>query len=623
MIIDSPLFANNIVVTGGVMYIPYLEDVRSPQRLWLPPVRAATQIEQMLNKLIVGSDLIVTIDSFVQRAAENALEGKAGAILVLDGNSGAILALASAPRFDPNRILDTAYVNQLLNACGDTPDCRAPLLNRATQALYPPGSTWKTVTLIAALDSAQVTPETIFEFGEPIQGSDGPYYVYQVDGYDVVDPNHAENRLDLEMAYAKSANAAFARIGDEMLPDTLLNYASRFGFGSPGEISFPLDVEYTPSQIAQDTRSLYDNDILRAVTAIGQGELLTSPMNVAMVVLSVLNDGDLPLPYLVEAVRDPGGEVISDLPDRNIIHDLMQPQTALQVRQMMISVVEKGSGTHAAIPGLVVGGKTGTAQVGGDLLPHSWFAGFAQSDARSVVVVVLIENGGEGSQTAAPLFADIAQAAISHLGEPVEEIIPVPTMQIPTATPGVTSATEAPVFEQPIEPLSLSPTPVFSVTPAPDGLLAPEIMRDPNKKDITAENPSCADLKDMPQATGKFIWPSQHEALSGGNFREGHPGFDLAAPPGSAVHAADNGLVIFAGWSGVGYGNTVLIDHGNGFRTLYAHLSQISTYCGAQVEKGKTIGLSGSTGNSTGPHLHFEVRVPGGYIDPLRVLPVP
>lgn len=601
--------------------------------------RPDTQIEQMLNKPIVGSDLILTIDSFVQRTAESALDGQSGAILVLDSHTGAVLALASAPRFDPNRILDPVYVDQLLNTCGDSPDCRAPLLNRATQALYTPGSTWKTVTLITALDSGQVIPETVFEFGEPIQGSDGIYYVYEVDGYDIVDPNHVEDRLNLEMAYAKSANAAFAQMGDEMLPDTLLSYAARLGFGAPGEISFPLEIEYTPSQIAKDPRSLYENNLLRAVTAIGQGELFTSPMNIAMVVLSVLNDGDLPLPHLVESVREPDGTVISDLPNRKAIPELMQPQTARQVHQMMIGVVEQGSGAQAAIPGLIVGGKTGTAQVGGDLAPHAWFAGFAENDTRSVVVVVLIENGGEGSQTAAPIFAEVAEAAIAHLGEPVGEIVPVPTRQAPAVTPEASQGTEpavpsstpsaaplptlAPSTALPTEVLALSPTPDAPGTQAPQGLLTPEILRDPSKKDITAENPSCADVKDMPQATGEFIWPSQHEALSGGNFREGHPGFDLSAPPGSAVYAADTGLVVFAGWSGLGYGNTILIDHGNGFRTLYAHLSQVSTYCGAQVEKSKIIGFSGSTGNSSGPHLHFEVRVPGGYINPVQVLPVP
>ncbi|MEJ2353456.1 MAG: penicillin-binding transpeptidase domain-containing protein, partial [Anaerolineales bacterium] len=156
--------------------------------------RPDTQIEQMLNKPITGSDLILTVDSFVQRAAENALRDRSGAILVLDAQSGAILALASAPRFDPNRVLDGAYVSELLIGCDDGPDCRAPFLNRATQALYPPGSTWKTVTLIAALDSGQVTPDTLFDFGEPVQGSDGPYYVYNVDGYNIIDPNHRENQ---------------------------------------------------------------------------------------------------------------------------------------------------------------------------------------------------------------------------------------------------------------------------------------------------------------------------------------------------------------------------------------------------------------------------------------------
>jgi peptidoglycan glycosyltransferase len=598
--------------------------------------RPDTQIEQMLNKPITGSDLILTVDSFVQRAAENALRDRSGAILVLDGQSGAVLALASAPRFDPNRVLDGAYVSELLNGCDDGPDCRAPFLNRATQALYPPGSTWKTVTLMAALDSGQVTPDTLFDFGEPVQGSDGPYYVYNVDGYNIIDPNHRENQLNLEMSYAKSANAAFARIGDEMPADTLSDYASRFGFGSPGEISFPLDIEYTPSQLAQDPERLYDNDLLRAVTAIGQGELLSSPLNMGMVVLSILNEGNLPVPYLVQSVKEPGGRIIEDLPNRRILKNLMKPATAQQVRQMMIRVVEKGSGQKAQIPGLIVGGKTGTAQVGGDVLPHAWFTGFAQNETRAVVVVVLVENGGEGSQVAAPIFAEVAEAALAHIGEPVEEIIPAPvasptttieTAQVteaPAATstpPSSENPTEPPQVEQPTETPPQTPTPTPSGIP--EGVLPPDIRHDPTKKDITAANPSCANPRDMPQATGEFIWPSPYQALSGTDFKEGHPGLDLSAPAGSPVYAADTGLVIFAGWSGLGYGNVILIDHGNGFRTLYGHLSQVSVYCGAKVQKGKLIGLSGNTGNSTGPHLHFEVRVPGGYLNPLKVLPLP
>ena len=592
--------------------------------------RPDAQIDQMLNKPIIGSDLILTVDSFVQRAAENALRGRSGAILVLDADSGAIWAMASAPRFDPNRILDGAYVIDLLEGCDGAGDCQAPLLNRATQALYPPGSTWKTISLIAGLDSGQVTPDTAFDFGEPIQGSDGPYFVYSVGGATIPDPNHTERMLNLEMSYAKSANAAFARIGDEMPPDTLIEYAARFGYGSPGEIAFPLEIEYTPSQLAGDLRRLYDNDWLRAVSAIGQGELLSSPLNVAMVVLSVLNEGDLPIPYWVHAVREPGGTVIERLPNRLVLGNRMKPATAQLVRQMMITAVEAGSGQTARIPGLIVGGKTGTAQVGGDQLPHAWFAGFAQAEGRGVIVVVLIENGGEGSETAAPIFAEVAEAAMYHMGEPVGKVVPTPVSTATASRPTVTSTppspenpTGTPEDVQPAETPSPTPPQAATKTPVAEGVLPPDIPRDPSKSDITAANPTCANPRDMPQASGTFIWPSPYQALSGGDFREGHPGLDLSAPPGSPVFAADTGLVIFAGWSGLGYGNAVLIDHGNGFQTLYAHLSQVSIYCGARVEKGKLIGLSGDTGNSSGPHLHFEVRVPGGYLDPLKVLPVP
>jgi murein DD-endopeptidase MepM/ murein hydrolase activator NlpD len=357
-----------------------------------------------------------------------------------------------------------------------------------------------------------------------------------------------------------------------------------------------------------------------------------------MMVLSVFNDGDLPVPYLIQSVREPSGRVSEDLPNRRFLQDVMKPETAQQVRQMMVSVVEEGSGQSAQVSGLTVGGKTGTAQVGGDLLPHSWFAGFAQDESRGVVIVVLVENGGEGSQTAAPIFAEIAESAMRHAGEPVEEIVPTP-VPAPTATVETIQQTEIPAVESTAAPTQESgespqpegaaETPPVIATPADlgtpvSGSVPPaDIARDPEKNDLTAANPSCANPRDMPEATGAFLWPSPYQALSGGDFREGHPGLDLSSPPGSPVYAADTGLVIFAGWSGLGYGNVVLIDHGNGFQTLYAHLSQVSIYCGAKVEKGQLIGLSGDTGNSSGPHLHFEVRVPGGYLNPLTVLPVP
>jgi hypothetical protein len=176
--------------------------------------RLDTQISQLTNQPITGSDVYLTIDSRVQRTADAALGGRPGAVIAVDARDGSVLALASAPTFDPNRILDEGYAASLL-ACTD-PSCLGALLNRATQGLYAPGSTWKTVTLAAALDSGLVTPQTVFDFGEPRQGPSGIYYVYPVNGFEIVDPNHSERHLDLVRSYAVSANAAFARMGDEM-----------------------------------------------------------------------------------------------------------------------------------------------------------------------------------------------------------------------------------------------------------------------------------------------------------------------------------------------------------------------------------------------------------------------
>ena len=123
--------------------------------------------------------------------------------------------------------------------------------------------------------------------------------------------------------------------------------------------------------------------------------------------------------------------------------------------------------------------------------------------------------------------------------------------------------------------------------------------------------------------TGGFIWPAGNHSLSGNDYWSGHLGIDVAAGEGAGIYAADSGVIVFAGWATGGYGNMVMIDHGNGYQTVYAHLSSVSAGCGQSVSQGRTIGYSGSTGNSTGAHLHFEVRYLGGFVSPWYVLPAP
>jgi murein DD-endopeptidase MepM/ murein hydrolase activator NlpD len=123
--------------------------------------------------------------------------------------------------------------------------------------------------------------------------------------------------------------------------------------------------------------------------------------------------------------------------------------------------------------------------------------------------------------------------------------------------------------------------------------------------------------------TGSFIWPTINRIISGNDYWSGHLALDIGSAPGEPISASDAGVIVFAGWSMGGYGNAVAIDHGNGYQTLYAHLSKVNVRCGQSVSQGQNIGLGGSTGNSTGPHLHFEIRYQGGFVNPWYVLPAP
>jgi murein DD-endopeptidase MepM/ murein hydrolase activator NlpD len=134
---------------------------------------------------------------------------------------------------------------------------------------------------------------------------------------------------------------------------------------------------------------------------------------------------------------------------------------------------------------------------------------------------------------------------------------------------------------------------------------------------------ACEGGYDGAYGTGAFIWPAGNHVLSGNDYWDGHLGIDIAAGEGAAIYAADSGVVVFAGWATGGYGNMVMIDHGNGYQTVYAHLSSVRASCGQSVIQGGTIGYAGSTGNSTGAHLHFEVRYQGGFVSPWYVLPAP
>jgi penicillin-binding protein A len=342
--------------------------------------------DELLNKTHEGADLTLTIDVSVQRAAAAALGERRGAVVALDPSTGAILAMVSYPRYDPNS-LDEIWSE--LNKDTDT-----PLLNRAVQGRYPPGSVFKMVVAGAALEEGAVTPET--EFTDTGSVTAGGFVVN----------NYGDNvygEHDFAKAFASSINTTFAKVGVALGADTLARYAANFGFGT----EFPWKMGGTPSFFP--AAGEIDKAHLAQVS-YGQGEVLSTPLSIALVASAMANDGQIMKPYLVARIAKRDGSVLEET-DADVWLRPISRETAAIVRDLMVQVVKSGTGTAAALSGVQVAGKTGTAEVTDDE-PHAWFAGFAPADNPKVVVAVLVENAGTGGSVAAPIAREVMAAAL-------------------------------------------------------------------------------------------------------------------------------------------------------------------------------------------------------------------
>jgi peptidoglycan glycosyltransferase len=336
-----------------------------------------------------GNDLVLTVDSSLQRVAAQALGQRRGAVVALDPRTGAVRAIVSAPGYDPNKL--DALGSSLLQ------DPDKPLLNRVTQGLYPPGSTYKTVTATAALDSGVVKPSDIYKCVDGIV----------IRGFPIACTNAppGETEWDFLHAYAYSINATFAQVALQIGAGRFTDYSHRFGLGD----SQPFDIDVATSLVAQPGNNL--NDVLLASSGFGQGQLAVTPLQMALVAATVANNGVEPSPYLVAQVRDADGNVVSDRhPDAH--GEVMRAQTAATMKEFMSTAVAIGFGREAGLAGLDVAGKTGTAETGGSDAAHAWFIGFAPVSAPRIAVAVIVENGGSGGITAGPIAAQIFKSVL-------------------------------------------------------------------------------------------------------------------------------------------------------------------------------------------------------------------
>jgi len=404
---DGPLYAP---ITGfasqvyGTTFLEHAEDgilsgtdpMLSPFPLWNDVTRAQNP----------GGKVVTTINPLAQRAAYKGLGGRKGAVAALEPSTGRILALVSTPSYDPTALSGNGRsVERSWRRLNDDPD--KPMLNRAVRQTYPPGSTFKVVTAAAALEAGVIT-----DLDERTHSPDP----YRLPGTSTRLTNEGDGCADVSLreAFTWSCNTVFAKLGVDVGVADLAATADGFGFNDAG-LRIPFSVAPSTFDTDMDKAQL-------ALSAIGQYNTRATPLQMAMVAAAVAAGGQVPSPYLVERTTTAHGTTVAASGVRRQ-HRAMHPSTAVRMRELMRDVVERGTGRNAAIPGAVVGGKTGTAQhgIGNSGTPYAWFVSWAQGERDvepSVAVAVVVEDAStdrtdiSGGGVAAPIARAVMQAVL-------------------------------------------------------------------------------------------------------------------------------------------------------------------------------------------------------------------
>jgi peptidoglycan glycosyltransferase len=370
--------------------------------------------DKLTGATVRGNSLVLTLRPRAQELAQSLLAGKCGAAVVLNPKTGAVYVMASSPTFDPNLIeRPGGYARIQATRAPCTPS--APLLNRATQGLYPPGSTFKIVTAAAALESGKYTPKS--QFFDPGYCEEYGKKVYNAGNPDQNGPE-AFGNVDLRTAFEHSINAVFCNVGKSLGAKRVLEQAKRFGFYSTPPLETPSDARSPSGLYSGRPRRLYDpKDPAAQVDpgrlAFGQERMLVTPLQMAMVAGAVANNGVVMRPHVVKEVRSPGGSVVVKTKPQ-VLGRAMKPSTAAALNDMMVAAVEGGTGRAAQIPNVKVAGKTGTAETGERSVYHAWFVFFAPADHPTLAGAVVVESqlNGFGGAVSAPIARQLMQALL-------------------------------------------------------------------------------------------------------------------------------------------------------------------------------------------------------------------
>jgi penicillin-binding protein A len=365
----------------------------------------ATILSGLENRDEEGMDVVTNLDVAGTQAAVAGLAGRKGSVVAIEPKTGKVRVMVSIPEYDPNQIPRNSRA--IFN------DPNQPDLNRATQERYAPGSTFKVVTATAALDSGKVRPDSIIDgsspktiSGVPLENSGGQSF----------------GAISFTDALTNSVNTVFAQVGEEIGRETLVEYMRRFGFFEDPELDYP-GGQMVPSGVINSDGDFVDDGFDVGRVAIGQGgaegQIQTTPIQMALVAAAVANEGRLMRPQLTDSIVRKDGRVAERIqPD--LQSQVMKPETSEQLAAMMSRVVEEGTGTAAALSGIQVAGKTGTAEVGSFAqFTQPWFIAFAPVEDPRIAIAVTVEqqpSGSQGGTVAAPIAADVMEAVLGGGG---------------------------------------------------------------------------------------------------------------------------------------------------------------------------------------------------------------
>jgi peptidoglycan glycosyltransferase len=363
-------------------------------------------VDVITNRPQQGASVTLTLNAAAQQAAYSGLAGKTGAVVAIEPKTGRVLVLATRPSYDPNDLAghDLKKVSAAWKQLNEA--ASRPMSNRAIKELYPPGSTFKLVTAAAALSSGKYTPETKVHSPAELPLPQTTVPLVNENGQNCGGSDNAT----LTIALRYSCNTAFGTIGLDLKADALREQAAKFGFG---ERQLP-ELGAAASQFPADP-----NEPQTAQSAIGQFDVRATPLQMAMVAAGIANKGDVMKPYLVQNVKTADLKTVSETKPESL-HQAVTPEVAAQLTQMMVDVVENGTGKPGRISGVQVAGKTGTAQTSKDRPPFAWFTAFAPANDPKIAVAVLIEDANiprndiAGGTLAAPIAKKVMEAVLDQ-----------------------------------------------------------------------------------------------------------------------------------------------------------------------------------------------------------------